>query len=67
MLKLASTRHRDDLLTIFVDLVNALGPMVNPRAIQQRTPEAQLVGRLMDFDSIVKRFVLAYPVYTHTH
>ncbi len=57
VLKLAATQDKHDLLSIFVDLVNSLNPMVNPHTIRIRSPESRLVGRLMDFDSIVKRFI----------
>ena len=60
VLELAAKRDKAELLTVFVDLVNALSPMVNPRTIRMRSPESRLVGRLMDFDDIVKRFIDDY-------
>ena len=45
------------LLTAFKDLAISVAPRVNPGTIRQKTPEAQLLGRLMDYDNNVKRFI----------
>lgn len=47
----------DSLLQAFSDLAIALAPRVTPAAIKRKTPEAQLLGRLMDYDHNVKRFI----------
>ena len=60
VLNLAAKRDKDKLLTVFVDLANALSPMVNRHTIRARSPESRLVGRLMDFDATVKRFIDEY-------
>lgn len=48
------------LLTAFTDLATSLAPRVNPSTIRRKTPEAQLLGRLMDYDNNVKRFIDDY-------
>ncbi len=48
------------LLTAFTDLAMSLAPRVNPGTIRRKTPEAQLLGRLMDYDNNVKRFIDDY-------
>jgi hypothetical protein len=45
------------LLTIFINLANALSARVNRRQISVETPASRLSGSLMDFDRIVKRFI----------
>ena len=56
---LEESRRVDDgaLLQGFKDLALSLAPRVNPAAIKRKTPEAQLLGGLMDFDRNVKRFI----------
>ena len=56
---LAESRRVGDgaLLQGFKDLALSLAPKVNPAAIKRKTPEAQLLGRLMDFDNNVKGFI----------
>ena len=41
----------------FVNLAIAIAPRVDPRQIRNRSPEARLAARLLDFDQIVKRFI----------
>lgn len=48
------------LLIAFTDLAMSLAPRVNPSTIRRKTPEAQLLGRLMDYDNNVKRFIDHY-------
>lgn len=43
-----------DLFSAFLGLARALAPHVNRKAIQIRSPEARLAGRLFDADKIVK-------------
>ena len=45
------------ILQAFVDLASSLAPRVTPATIKLKTPEAQLLGRLMDYDNNVKRFI----------
>jgi len=46
-----------ELLTAFSDLALSLAPRVNRTTILRKTPDAQLLGRLMDYDNNVKRFI----------
>ena len=48
------------LLTAFTELAESVAPRVNPSTIRRKTPEAQLLGRLMDYDNNVKRFIDEY-------
>jgi len=57
---LEKSRSQDQLFTAFVDLAKSIAPRVDRQAIKRKTPEAMLLGRLMDFDKIVKRFIDAY-------
>jgi len=41
------------LQNTFTSLAIALAPQVNRRAIMKRSPEARLVGRLLDYDKVV--------------
>lgn len=45
------------LLNAFVDLALGVSSRVTPGAIKRKTPESQILGRLMDFDTNVKRFI----------
>ena len=60
IIEVARKRHSRGLLTAFTDLATSLAPRVNPSTIRRRTPEAQLLGRLMDYDNNVKRFIDDY-------
>jgi hypothetical protein len=46
-----------ELLTAFCDLALAVAPRVTPQTIRRKTPEAQLLGRLMDYDNNVRQFI----------
>ncbi|MGH2510620.1 MAG: hypothetical protein ACRDHZ_24870, partial [Ktedonobacteraceae bacterium] len=43
-------REPEFLLTVFIELANAIAPRVNPYAVKLRVPEARLASRLFDFD-----------------
>lgn len=50
-----ASRHEPKILmSAFVQLASALAPHVNRRAIMRRSPEARLVGRLLDADKVVQ-------------
>lgn len=50
----ASRRESEILVSAFVQLAFALAPHVNRKAIMRRSPEARLVGRLLDADKVVR-------------
>lgn len=60
VLEEARRKARREILAAFVDLASSLAPRVTPAAIKRKTPEAQLLGRLMDYDNNVKRFIDDY-------
>lgn len=68
ILERAAGSDRELLLTIFVDLANAIAPRVNPKAVKQRSPEARLASRLFDYDLVTSKFLgeLAGAFYTET-
>ena len=45
------------MLAAFRDLALSVAPRVNPGTIKRKTPEAQILGRLMDYDNNVKRLI----------
>ena len=45
------------LLSVFVDLANAIVSRVNSQEIKRRSPEARIAARLFDFDQIVFPFL----------
>lgn len=59
---LSKTKKSDSrkLLKAFSDLAVSIAPRVNASAIKRKSPEAQLLGRLMDYDNNVKRFIDDY-------
>ena len=63
-----SKQDRGILLSVFVDLANAIAPRVNPIQIRKRAPEARLATRLFDYDQIVAPFLghLSGTFYTET-
>jgi hypothetical protein len=52
-LELTARESLDTLFDCFVALGNAIAPRVNRKAIQSRSPEARLAGRLFDYDQVV--------------
>lgn len=49
--------HGREILQAFIDLSINVAPRVSPKTIRAKTPESQLLGRLMDYDNNVKRFI----------
>ena len=45
------------LLGAFVELTKSVAPRVTIDAIRRKTPEAHLLGRLMDYDNNVKKYI----------
>jgi len=52
IIQYARDNFKEKLLQVFVAIANELAPRVNRWAIQQRTPEARLIGRLCDYDQV---------------
>lgn len=48
------------LFEAFLDLAKSVAPRVNITTIKRKTPESQLLGRLMDYDNNVKDFIDEY-------
>lgn len=57
LLETAKRGRQKELLTAFKELALSLAPRVTPKTIRKKTPEAQLLGRLMDYDSNVRRYI----------
>ncbi|MEC9433448.1 MAG: SIR2 family protein [Pseudomonadota bacterium] len=57
ILEIERASRRSELLRAFVDLATALAPRVNIGAIRRRSPDALLLGRLMDYDNNIKRLI----------
>ena len=53
ILERVSRSKKEVLLSVFVDLANAIAFRVNPHQIRKRSPEALLAARLFDYDQIV--------------
>ena len=68
VLERISKTDRNLLLTVFVDLANAIASRVNPREIKRRSPEARLAARLFDYDQVVFPFLRdsAIKLYSET-
>ena len=60
MIEIKRRDARSELFKAFCDLATAIAPRVNPKTIRRRTPEAQILGRLMDYDNNIKRFIDDY-------
>ena len=57
ILQRISDEDKGMLLTVFVDLANAIAPRVNPEEIRKRAPETRLAARLFDYDQVVAPFL----------
>jgi len=57
MLEIKKKHSGKELLRAFCELAAGVAPRVNPETIKRKTPEAQILGRLMDYDNNVKRFI----------
>lgn len=59
---------KDSLLQTFTNIANGLAPHVNRYAIQKRTPESRLTGRIFDVDKVVRPFLgdLTFDFFTST-
>ena len=68
ILQRIADNRRAFLLSIFVDLANAIAPRVNPIQIRRRAPEAKIAARLFDYDQVVSPFLgeLASAFYERT-
>ncbi|AWZ21069.1 Hypothetical protein RAK1035_2361 [Roseovarius sp. AK1035] len=51
--------HRQ-LFEAFLELAKSVAPRVNAKTIKHKTPEAQLLGRLMDYDNNVRDYIDEY-------
>jgi hypothetical protein len=57
VLETTAEQNREYLTNLFVELANEVAPRVNRRAIQRRTAEARLAGRLFDYDQVVNGYL----------
>ena len=53
VLRRISETDSGPLLSVFVDLANAIASRVNPQQIVKRAPEARIAARLFDYDQVV--------------
>ncbi|WP_416883027.1 hypothetical protein [Marivita sp.] len=59
-LGLARRDRNRKLFEAFLELAKSVAPRVNITTIKHKTPEAQLLGRLMDYDNNVKDYIDDY-------
>lgn len=57
VLAVMQRKSKSDVFLAFTNLANAVAHRVDPRQIRNRSPDARLTARLLDFDQIVKKFI----------
>jgi hypothetical protein len=60
LLELTRKSDKKKLLNVFSELAISVAPRVNVATTRNKTPEAQLLGRLMDYDNNVKDYIDEY-------
>ena len=60
ILELNRKSNRKALLKVFCELAKSVAPRVNAVTAKHKSPEAQLLGRLMDYDNNVKDYIDEY-------
>ena len=60
ILELNRKSNQKKLLQVFCELAKSVAPRVNITTIKHKSPEAQLLGRLMDYDNNVKDYIDEY-------